>query len=412
MNDANNRQNQEHFRVQVNLLSNSQPLHKFSVELNYHCQTVSCFKSVTQPKHNSMYKCYVFACHLLFCDELQMQPRRCCLTKCFVQHDTPIISECQGKDAEPQHDLGLLVHSPTVWKQYYHNWLNRKTHTSVVSHWRSDCKQTAACFLGGVNQLFFLSSVSLFNKKKRKCINIEKQEWAALSAGKMGKNFLFFFKGMKWDTGWSISRAVSQTHNLCHQSRCVIIARRSESRFQQAGIMKRLHTHTHTLPSAKWPFSTAVHSITIENIFVCFVFFCLSFCLYMCFNIATTQRPNRWKSSETNADAVAKLSCQSTIKPTLNIVLCEFWTVCCRCSDTLESSRLFCRGPRWQTDESPTRGQMGFEIFMPRRSVFALPTKNSRVKSWCRWLSCGASASRRTLARCVCLLVWFVIKGV
>lgn len=45
---------------------------------------------------------------------LQMQRRRCCLAKCFVQHNTAIISQCQGKDAEPHHDTGLLVHSPTV----------------------------------------------------------------------------------------------------------------------------------------------------------------------------------------------------------------------------------------------------------------------------------------------------------
>lgn len=97
--------------------------------------TLSLFKSVTQLKRNYMSKCFVFTCHLSFCGQLQMQRRLCCPAKCFVQHNTAIISECQGKDAEPHHHIGVLVHSSAVWKQYYHNWLNRRTHNSVVSHW-------------------------------------------------------------------------------------------------------------------------------------------------------------------------------------------------------------------------------------------------------------------------------------
>lgn len=103
----------------------------------------SLFKSVTQRKRN--YPVEMLRVHTSLCVKLQSWPRPLWrLANCFAQHDAHgIISECQGEDAEPQHHVGLLVHRPTVWKQYYHNWLNKKTHSSVVHHCGSKGKQAA-----------------------------------------------------------------------------------------------------------------------------------------------------------------------------------------------------------------------------------------------------------------------------
>lgn len=171
---------------------------------------------------------------------------RCRLAKCFVQHNAAIISQVPGgKMLNRTTTWDCWSTLPQNWKQYYHNWLNRRTHNSAASHCSSNHKHTV--FFSVVWTDSFLSfSLSLYEKRKKRYNYKEKGNECVCLLGRWErKNFPFLKREPEWDTGWSISRAVSQTHNLCHQSRCVIIARRSESRFQQAGIMKRLHTHTH-----------------------------------------------------------------------------------------------------------------------------------------------------------------------
>lgn len=140
----------------------------------------------------------------------------------------------------------------------------------------------------------------------------------------------------------------------------------------------------------------------------------------MCFNIAATQRPNGRKSPETNADDAAKPSCQSAIKA--HFKYCFLWW--CGVSSPENSGQFAATAPTHSSradcfvvalDDKPMnhRHEARWALrYSCRVAPCLLYQPETRESSRDVADSAVASASRRTSALCVCLLVWFAIKGV